>query len=346
LKKAQREFKNRCYDTALSTLEKAFNVTSLKNYFDPNWYKRKMAEALKTAMSKKSEGDKKEEGLAETTKTEKKVTADAIEELREKTEDKQKGMLHEDFEKKKLKPVLEEAYKLVCAIEEKTQSKDLVTAKLNKQKEKLEERITKLKSMETVEDMQENTKLLFKSIMCPLGAQCPKDNRQRWPASSTKTVTPFGRNCLYAHHYHELEFPETLNSKIEAIENMKVTAQKKAAAENFMPFRPAALLKDCAGCNNCNSCKAKHDNDKKEKEAHENKKKYLATMKKAEDPETTKYIDEMRDVKKSMNLDDNYFKKFGLLKKATVLLYYERVNEAMDEIAKAVQIAKEQRKHN
>jgi len=69
-------------------------------------------------------------------------------------------------------------------------------------------------------------------------------------------------------------------------------------------------------------------------------------MKKAEGTETTTYIEEMRDLKKKMNLDDNYFKKFGMLKKAAVLLFYERENEALDEIAKAVEIAKQQRQHN
>jgi hypothetical protein len=67
-------------------------------------------------------------------------------------------------------------------------------------------------------------------------------------------------------------------------------------------------------------------------------------MERAEDQETKDYIEEMRKVKAEMKLDDNYFKKFGMLKKAAVLLFYERENEAMDEIAKAVEIAKEQRK--
>ena len=77
---------------------------------------------------------------------------------------------------------------------------------------------------------------------------------------------------------------------------------------------------------------------KKEEQVAKNEK-YLKQMKKAEDPETTKYIDDMRELKKKLNLDDNYFKKFGMLKKANALLYYGRENEALDEIAKAVEIA-------
>lgn len=68
-------------------------------------------------------------------------------------------------------------------------------------------------------------------------------------------------------------------------------------------------------------------------------KKYQEQMKHHEDPEDVKIMKEMRDLKGKMKLDDNYFKKFGLLKKAAVLIYYERDNEAMDEIAKAVAIA-------
>ena len=44
-----------------------------------------------------------------------------------------------------------------------------------------------------------------------------------------------------------------------------------------------------------------------------------------------------------MQVDENYCKKFGLLKKAAVLSYYDRVNEAFNEIAKAVAIIKEQK---
>jgi len=120
--------------------------------------------------------------------------------------------------------------------------------KLEKEKQKLKKKREEMKAWDTVEDQQENAKLLFKSIMCPLGDQCSKDNRMRWPKSSTKTVTPFGRMCLYAHHYHELEFPETLTTKIAAIEAMKKKISK--AAENEAKsgqdkFKPASYLKEC-----------------------------------------------------------------------------------------------------
>lgn len=37
-----------------------------------------------------------------------------------------------------------------------------------------------------------------------------------------------------------------------------------------------------------------------------------------------------------------YVKKFGILKKASVLLFYGRINDAFDEIAKAANIIKSQ----
>lgn len=43
------------------------------------------------------------------------------------------------------------------------------------------------------------------------------------------------------------------------------------------------------------------------------------------------------------NFDENYWKKFGHLKKASVLSYYGRENDAHTEVAKACAIIKEQK---
>ena len=64
-------------------------------------------------------------------------------------------------------------------------------------------------------------------------------------------------------------------------------------------------------------------------------------LKSTEDPNLTTYFKEMKEVQKKLNIDDNYCKKFGLLKKASVLSFYGRQNEAFNEIAKAVAIIKE-----
>lgn len=43
----------------------------------------------------------------------------------------------------------------------------------------------------------------------------------------------------------------------------------------------------------------------------------------------------MAEIMKDLNLDENYTKKFGLLKKACVLFFYGRYNDAFDQVAVA-----------
>jgi hypothetical protein len=47
---------------------------------------------------------------------------------------------------------------------------------------------------------------------------------------------------------------------------------------------------------------------------------------------------EMNEIMKALDLDNNYTKKFGLLKKACVLFFYGRYNDSFDDIAKAAKI--------
>jgi hypothetical protein len=46
----------------------------------------------------------------------------------------------------------------------------------------------------------------------------------------------------------------------------------------------------------------------------------------------------MKEVMKRLDLDNNYTLKFGLFKKACVLYFYGRYNDAFDLIAKAAEI--------
>ena len=48
---------------------------------------------------------------------------------------------------------------------------------------------------------------IYKTIMCPLKEQCSRVKMQRWPSSSLKSTTKFGKDCPYAHHPMELQFP-------------------------------------------------------------------------------------------------------------------------------------------
>jgi hypothetical protein len=80
--------------------------------------------------------------------------------------------------------------------------------------------------------------------------------------------------------------------------------------------------------------------------------KLLASMKKLEDPSLVEFMKEMKEINLQVagtskgvkiNLDENFCKKFGSLKKASVLAYYGRNNEAFEEICKAAEIVKNQK---
>ncbi len=64
-------------------------------------------------------------------------------------------------------------------------------------------------------------------------------------------------------------------------------------------------------------------------------------MERRESVDVKKERDEMSTVRKELDLDNKYTKKFGLLKKACVLLFYGRVNDSFDVIAKAASIIQE-----
>lgn len=57
------------------------------------------------------------------------------------------------------------------------------------------------------ENEGDDFKNMFKTIMCPLKNECPKFKNLRWPSSSLKAITKFGKDCPYAHHPMELQFP-------------------------------------------------------------------------------------------------------------------------------------------
>ena len=69
-------------------------------------------------------------------------------------------------------------------------------------------------------------------------------------------------------------------------------------------------------------------------------------MKNAEREEEIKYLEEMKTLKQELNLDDLYFKKFGLLKKASLLFLNGRKKDAKLWIATAAEIVQGQRRNN
>ena len=92
---------------------------------------------------------------------------------------------------------------------------------------------------------------LFKTIMCPLKNECPKLIPPRWPSSKHKSITRFGKNCPYAHHPMELQFPETLQMRIAA---NKACSKRDPQAQPAKRFVNAGDLYECSGCGHCNMC--------------------------------------------------------------------------------------------
>jgi len=59
----------------------AFNISSLKNHFDPTWYKQELAKALAKKLSKKVEKNEEKKGV------------EALESMKETHTETQKNML-------------------------------------------------------------------------------------------------------------------------------------------------------------------------------------------------------------------------------------------------------------
>ena len=129
----------------------------------------------------------------------------------------------------------------------------------------------------------------------------------------------------------EIQFIETLQIKINAINNSKKTAMaeidSKKPGAHFIP----------AGSLTSKNVKAKKEGADPETK----RKRYEQLMRKVESKEVKDYIEEMKEINKRLDLDNKYVEKFGLFKKATVLLYNERDYEAKQYLAKAATIAAE-----
>ena len=123
-------------------------------------------------------------------------------------------------------------------------------------------------------------------------------------------------------------------------------------------FIPTGTISDCkGGCftTKCNHCKYKAMagliisdlNDTSIKptlEAIAMKKKSYNARINAESKETMEYMNTMKTINKELDLDEQYAKKFGLLKKASILSHYRRDKDAKYEIARAATIVANQRK--
>ena len=98
---------------------------------------------------------------------------------------------------------------------------------------------------------------IYKTIMCPLKENCSKVKMARWPSSGLSCTTKFGKECPYAHHPMELQFPETLK--------MRIASAKHTSSVPTGHFKSTGPLFDCGGCSRCNLCQYKIEADKMNK---------------------------------------------------------------------------------
>ena len=191
--------------------------------------------------------------------------------------------------------------------------------------------------------------------MCPLREKCPKDMRPRWPTSNTKSITKFGEECPFAHHQMELKFPESIITKLSATHNtIKNLKSQIDSAKPKEVFKPSGPLHECSGCNSksskhiggpCNLCRYKEmANISSAKFSDKGKaEKFRRSLSKRETRDEKEDQKEMNQIMKLLDLDNNFTIKFGLLKKACVLFFYGRYNDAFDEVAKSAKIIQDQR---
>jgi len=251
------------FEDALKRLYDGFNVESIKKRYDPHFMKRFFAEALlkEKAKRKSAERAKQEASAGD------KLTLNRIMGMKDEPES-QKKMPEEDFENKKLLPILRQAFDLITLIENRKKETEAKIKRIERNHTKLRKSLTSFASYKRSQsrvDITKGEKILFRSIMCPLKDKCPGDMRPRWPTSNTKAKTKFGEQCPYAHHQMELKFPETILTKLNSSKTMIQKLKEKIDREKPQhPFKPAGALYDCSGCSNkstkhlggpCNLCR-------------------------------------------------------------------------------------------
>ena len=193
---------------------------------------------IKDAMKMMKEKRENSVGATES----KKANDASIAHMKEDVKDKQKEMPAEDFENIKLIPILREAYDLFHSLDSRKAEAEKKIKEIEETKKKLIETKKQAEKRQFMDEIESKTSFMFKTIMCPLGDACPKVKKARWPSSSIKTVTKFGALCPYAHHLMELEFPATLETKINAAasiqKQIKQAVEHEKAQGAFIPGGP------------------------------------------------------------------------------------------------------------
>jgi len=308
-KRALRFWKEEKYIKAYKEIAEAFNIDSIKENFDPTYNPSK----FKSVMFSK-------ENL--------KLGDDEVRKPRENFNDAPNARF------------LEDVYILLMFLE--SQEKDLK------------------KSIREVENLLEHDqsktrskmfKEKSKTMMCPLGDSCSEDIRPRWPNTNIKTISRFGSKCEFAHHVFELKFKNELQAKKKMLNQTLGELTKKLQGDvDKPPFNPGgAVFTGCIGCGEelrtkgiskglCSSCQLRKGVSKK-LEAYRQKagQKFLKiTSKKSF---ITQYH-EKHEFEERLNLKVGYFRK------ACVLYENERYKDAFKNIAKAVEMVKNENRND
>lgn len=137
----------------------------------------------------------------------------------------------------------------------------------------------------------------------------------------------------------ELNFPQTLGVRNQVNDRLlkKANAKPDDLAEegggSREEFKYSGPLNPCDSCSRCNYCQYKQ----LAKEKNEG----ITTMKTSMAISADRVIDKVDQNKKDTN---NFATKFGILKKASVLMFYERPNDCFDALVPAIKIIQEQQK--
>ena len=339
VKKAMLHWKNDKHEESINTLYDGFNVERIfANYLAHDYKAWKNRVEIQEGRFAKGIPKLKEEmeRRFKVLKEKNPFILSFIEEIHEKSEDtikhnqNKKAVYAENFDNPALKAMYDEAWELL-QLHIKKRGEQWKDSKRKKEQAKTIRKVYKTLNDQIEEGFDEGDEVdevdyrkIYKTIMCPLKNRCAKVKFQRWPSSNLKSHTKFGKDCPYAHHPMELQFPETLQ--------MRMKAAKTKSTIQSAPFSCTGPLYDCpGGCSRCNLCNYKQ--------------RATAVIKKQKESTNTKIdMEKIIERKKENDQSVNMFcKKFGMLKKASVLLFYGRANDAFDEIAKAANIIKDQR---
>lgn len=127
-----------------------------------------------------------------------------------------KAVYAEDMENKVLAPLYEEAWDILSRHINDAKEEHKAQVRKHEQSKKLKKTFKALNDQleDGFEEGQDNAdstdpndtdqRKIYKTIMCPMKAECSKVKMQRWPFSGLSSKQKFGKDCPYAHHPMEL----------------------------------------------------------------------------------------------------------------------------------------------